>query len=286
MLFHTPDEFYTRTGVHMSRAYLLLFLFVIGVIIMSCSPQTDPAQVQAEPARHLRVGTSTDYPPFSLQREGQIMGLEIDWMQAIAEELGYTVQFLDIDFPGLIPALKSRRIDAVIASLTVTPERAANVDFTEPYYTVSSAVLFREPEGRTWLDLGQWANKTVGFQLGSSFQQEAEALAQSHPSLSLKAINKTLAMVQELKLGHLDAVLMDEEQAKAFVQSNPGLGYRPLHAGPSHSWAIAVNPGDPLKEKLNEAIRKLKAQGQLHLVQQRWLLEPLESAGEPSAVAP
>ena len=89
-------------------------------------------------AKKLYVGTNAEFAPYEYLENGKMVGFDIELMDAIGEELGYEIVWSNMSFDGLLPALQMKKIDAVIAGMSQTPERQKAVTFSMPYLLFSS----------------------------------------------------------------------------------------------------------------------------------------------------
>ena len=89
-------------------------------------------------AKKLYVGTNAEFKPYEYLEGDKITGFDIDFMNAIGKEIGYEVQWVNMGFDGLLPALQMNKVDAVIAGMSQTPERQKAVDFSMPYMFTKS----------------------------------------------------------------------------------------------------------------------------------------------------
>ncbi|WP_396034803.1 transporter substrate-binding domain-containing protein, partial [Candidatus Cyanaurora vandensis] len=116
----------------------------------------------------LRVATEPAFPPFESQgAKGELEGFSIDLMYAIGKAAGFQVEFRSLPFDGIIPGLQAGTVDAAISSLTITPERAKTVDFSEPYFKAGLAIAVRA-EDRTITSLDSLKGKTIAVQIGTT----------------------------------------------------------------------------------------------------------------------
>lgn len=215
----------------------------------------------------LVVGTSADNPPFETLKEGQIVGFDLDLMTLVAQKLGATLKIQDMDFNGLIPALNSGHIDVAIAGLTPSPERQKFIDFSKVYYQCSTALLVRSGEGiKGFSDLH---HKKLGVQLGTTWEELAKTQAQIVPGLEIVSLNRNPQIVQELNLGRLDAVLLEETQANAFAASFPALTAYVVPEAAS-SFAIALRKKSPLIAEINQALDMLAQEGAIKPLEEKW----------------
>ena len=214
----------------------------------------------------LLVGTSSDNPPYEFMKNGEIVGFDIDLINAISKDLGKNIEFRDMDFHGLVAALSSNNVDLVIAGMSITPERQKHVIFSNPYTNARISVLsriedkFQQPE-----DL---KGKNVGSQLGTIWTIIAYDMSEKH-EFQIKALANNLMLVEELKNKRLDALVVDEAVAEKFVIKHPGLS-RLLVNQYSSSFAIALPKKSDLKLSIDNAIKKLKDNGTLNSLAKKW----------------
>lgn len=241
-------------------------IFSLGLLSLTlgigCSKVNKPE------GNELTMGTSADYPPFEFQHRGEIMGFDVDVAKAITEELGYELKVEDMDFGGIIPALKSGRIEFAMAGITATPERSKSIDFSTPYYTPQLAILSRKDAPVNSIE--QLPNKKIGVQLGSTMEAFIKEEAKELPGIDVIALGRNPQLVQELKVGRIDGVILEVLQAKAFSEKNSSLEWQTL-PGSQEGFAIAFPKNSPLTESFNEAIEALKNSGKLEALQEKWL---------------
>src|SRR3954463_2381326 len=141
----------------MSRLY---FFFLLGTLAVGCS---------SKPGDKLRVGMELAYPPFEMTDEkGEPKGVSVDLARELGKFLGKEVQIQNTAFDGLIPALKTGKIDLIISSMTATPERAQSIDFSEPYVKTGLCLLLNKSSTiQSIQDLDQ-PGKTVAVKKGTT----------------------------------------------------------------------------------------------------------------------
>ncbi|WP_240647608.1 ABC transporter permease subunit [Paenibacillus nanensis] len=214
------------------------------------------------------MGTSPDYPPYEnvdAKNNGEIVGMDIDIAKSIAAELGYKLEIAPMDFNGLIAALQTNRVDFVMSAMSVTEERKQNVDFSSTYYVARNTIVSRESEPINTIE--ELAGKIVGTQLGSTQDEFAETLE----GLELKKLNRIPDLIQELKTGRVNAVIVEDAVAVEMVASNPDLKVSYLPAGSSEDgYAIAFPKGSELVAPFNEVLEKMKASGQIEEITEKW----------------
>lgn len=213
----------------------------------------------------LTFAICADYPPFEYYSSGDLSGFDIALAKAVALELGKEADFKDMSFSALFPALQNAIVDAVISTVTITPERAKNFDFSNPYYIESIAVLYDKNHSIHSID--DLDNKKMACQLGTTM----EIWLKAHTTKTqILAMDSNPSAVEALKAGHVDGVVIDTVQAIAFSRRNPQLGYHIL-AKSDTGYAIAFKKGSPLVEKVNKVLEKFKENGMLESLMQQYM---------------
>ncbi len=210
-------------------------------------------------AADLNICVEGAYPPFSETNEaGEVVGFDIDIANALCEEIGKSCEMVKVDWDGIIPALTEKKCDAIIASMSITPERQEVVDFTTKYY--SSPVKIVAKEGVTMADL---ADKRVGVQNGTVSQDFMEA---EYPDIEIAAYGAQDEAFLDLTSGRVDAVASDAIQADTgFLKSEDGAGYAFVADQkdvPGDDIGIAVRKEDnELRDQLSGAIELIRNSG-------------------------
>ena len=119
-----------------------------SVLAVSVLAGAAPFAAQAKPFTQITFGVDATYPPFeSLSPSGQFVGFDIDLGRAICAELKVKCVFVSQSFDGIIPALQARKFDAILSSMTVTPERAQQIDFTSEMYNEPTSLIAKKGSG-------------------------------------------------------------------------------------------------------------------------------------------
>lgn len=234
---------------------ILLFVFLFG-----CTQKEDNVLV---------VGTAADNPPYEFIQNDKVVGLDIDVINAIAKHLGKKVQIKNYDFHSLFAALSSREIDLIIAGLSITPERLKKVNFSTIYTSSNIAILHRAADNFDNVnDLTR--SKIIGAQLGTILEQFAVALSLKFDT-KLSIMSNNLLLIEELKSGVIDAVVIEEVQGRDLVAQNPDLASFALD-DLSSEFAIALSKNsEDLKVNIDNAINTLKADGTIEAIHTKWI---------------
>ena len=233
---------------------LLLLLAILTVFIVSCGGKE---AAKKDEVQTLIVGTNAEYSPFEFKKDGKITGFDYDLMEEIAKEAGIKIQWQEMSFDGLIPALKAGKINAIISGMTATEERKKEVDFTDVYYVSNQAYI--KVKGDTTLTKREDMNgKTVGAQLGSIQEMDAKTITGAKVVVNESVPN----LIMQLNGKKVNAVVLEDVVALNYMKENPNIevfATQPIEGG----LAIAFDK-DKNKEliaKINETIKKMKADG-------------------------
>lgn len=214
------------------------------------------------------VGISADNPPYEFIQDGKIVGLDIDVINAIGKELDKEIIIKNLDFPGLLPALSSKNIDLVISAISQTPEREKAFDFSNVYATSEVAVIYRKSDNLKSID--DLSGKILGAQLGTTWEQEAKIIAEKFQATFVRSLSNILVLVEELKSGSVDVVILEEMQVNKFIKNNPSLsGFKVPQL--TSKFAIAFTKDSDLKDKINMVIDKLNSSGKLAEIKKHWM---------------
>ncbi len=210
-------------------------------------------------ADDLKICVEGAYPPFSETNEsGDVVGFDIDIANALCGEMGNNCEMVKVDWDGIIPALTEQKCDAIVASMTITPERQEVVDFTAKYYT--SPIKIVAKEGASMADL---AGKKVGVQRGTVMQEYMEA---EYPDIELGLYGTQDDAFLDLASGRVDAVAAEALQADiGFLKGDDGAGFAFVadqKEVPGDEIGIAVRKEEnELRDGLSAAIQTIRDNG-------------------------
>lgn len=205
----------------------------------------------------LVMATNAEFPPYEYYEDGDIVGIDVEIAKAIAAKLGMELQIEDMAFDAIIPAVTSGKADFGAAGMTVTEERQRSVEFTDTYANSNQVAIVKEDSDITGSDA--LAGKIIGVQLGTT----GDAFATEIKDATVERYNKGLEAVQSLTQGKIDAVVIDQATAEAFVKKTEGIKILEEKMS-EEEYAIAIKKGNmELVEKMNEAIKELKEEGKI-----------------------
>ena len=226
-----------------------------------------------------KVSTEPTYPPFdTTNKDGDIVGFDMDLMKAIAKDQGFKVEFESLEFDALIPALKSDSTDIVIAGMNVTPERAKKVAFSDPYYKTGIVLLVKKDNTSItgWDNFTSGSGLKVAAQTGTSQADIAEQLKKEGKVSKTAILNQNTTALQQLGNGDVDAVLVDKPVAVDIVASQ-GDKYKivgDIKPDSVADVAIAVKSDNKeLLKKINKGLKHLKENGTYDKLAKKWKIE-------------
>lgn len=212
----------------------------------------------------ITVGLSADYPPFEFKQGENIVGFDIDLAKAIGKEIDAEIKIQDMSFASLLSALAQNDIDIIISSVTSTPERKKNFDFSMPYHFDELAILHHvgQPIDEKNLD-----DKTIACQMGSAMHTW---LNEHVTNTKIVPMDVATQMAEALKAGHVDGVLIDAIQAKEFIKNSKNLAFS-LIGRSQEGCCVMARKNSLLIPKINAAIMKLKQNGTLDSLHKKWV---------------
>ncbi|MCI7223587.1 MULTISPECIES: basic amino acid ABC transporter substrate-binding protein [Fusobacterium] len=203
------------------------------------------------------VGTNAEFAPFEYLEKNQIVGFDIDLLNAISKETGIEFKVKDMAFDGLLPALQTKKVDLVIAGMTATPERQKTVLFSKPYFTAKQ-VIITKGEDKSLKSFDNLAGKKVGVMLGFT----GDSVVSEIKGAKVERFNAAYAAIMALNQGKVDAVVLDSEPAKKYIANSKQLMIANVPAE-EEDYAIAVRKNDKaLIEKIDAAVAKIRANGE------------------------
>ncbi|WP_409298640.1 transporter substrate-binding domain-containing protein [Pseudomonas sp. KCJK8993] len=249
----------------------LLFASTVAATALLCPTAAQADDLQTiQQAGEIRIAMSGQYSPFSFANEqNQIVGFDASISEALAERLGVKVTIITTPFDGIIAGLLAKKYDAIIASMTITPERLKAVDFAGPYYHAGRTIVVKDDSPIHSLD--QLKDVTVGVTLGDAHDKWARARG----NLKVKTYKGLPEMLVDLEAGRIDAIVMDSVPVLVAVKET-GQKVRiitpPDSDGGIEGMGIALRKNNPeLKAALQKARDKMLADGSYEKISMQWI---------------
>ena len=231
----------------------------------------------------IRFGVDPTFPPYeSLDPSGKMVGIDIEMGNTLCKKMNVTCEWVRITFDGAIPALKAKKIDAILSAMTVTEKRKKQVLFTDPLYASTSRLLL--PKDKTLESTAESVKgKTIGIVQGTT----QAAYANKHwrgKGVNLVTYQSDELVLQDLALGRVDATLQNTAAAKVFFETPDGSRFH-LTGEPvkdpevfGHGVGIGLNLGDTaLQGKINTALSEMHGDGSYDEILKRYEKYGLEN---------
>ncbi len=258
---------FTRCLVRSVISCLVLMSFVIPVV-----GGEKPVYVD---------GIDAAFPPFSyIDESGNPTGFDVEVVQWIADEMGFDVEIVPVDWDAIIPTLKAGNIDFIASGMTITQKRLEQVSFTIPYWKINLAVIVKEmtneqgepvPEFNTFSALS--ASRTVGVQRGTTSQTWIqENLIAEGVDINLKLYDSFLLAVEDLLIGRVDAAVMDEPTARSAVIGTDTRIVGTINTGEIYGYAVRKEDTEFL-DLLNEGLQRIRVSEAWDQLVDKWFVE-------------
>ena len=240
-------------------------IMVIGAcLLVGC---TGREEASPSPQERLVVGVDPDYAPFEFvdSATGTVAGFDIDLMQAIGRHHGWQVEFREVTFDQLLASLRAGEIGAAVSAISVTPERQAVVDFSDPYYLTGQSLVVAEDDTSITAreDL---RGQRVGVQQGTT----AEQLAKRIDGALVFRYGDIEEAFRRLSEGDLDAVINDCPSTRSWLEAHRGFRVADPHLDAQY-YGIALPAGNPdLLEAINTALAVLIGDGTYDSLHVNW----------------
>ncbi|MFW6198448.1 MAG: ABC transporter substrate-binding protein/permease, partial [Acidobacteriota bacterium] len=218
--------------------------------------------------------------PFSFYgSDGELIGFDVDVARAIGERIGRPVRFVATEWDGILAGLLARKYDAIIGSMAITPERAAQVSFSDPYYVSGPQIFVHEEDADAIDGIQDLAGEPVGVGLGETYEHY---LREEHPEVEVVTYRSTVDIFQDMLNERIDGFLTDRLVGLYQIEDG-GLPFEPV-GEPLYEERIGipVRPGaGTLLTDINRALAAMKQDGELEELRNDWFGE--ESRRSPTS---
>ncbi|MEM0369310.1 MAG: ABC transporter substrate-binding protein [Pyrobaculum sp.] len=240
-------------------------------ITQTTSTSQCPVSVETIKKRgKLILGTDATWPPWEWVRGGAIVGWDIDIAREIARELGVELEIRDIRFAGLLEAVRRGDVDIAISAITWTTEREKVLEFSMPYY-LESIVVVTKADRQDIDKVDDLYRKRVGVQIGTTHEEwAAENLEKAGRAVVSRYDKVYPYMVEVLRRGDVDAIILDRSIATALVKKFPDLKIAFEIPGSAGFISVAMPKcAQDLRLVVNQVIERLIQSGRLEEIFQK-----------------
>lgn len=267
-------------------ALILLLCFSLSLVITGCGSnasndaektpaQADDSWQKIQDKGSFVVGLDDAFPPMGFREKGtnDIVGFDIDLAKAAAEKMGIEVEFQPVIWDTVTEELNGGKIDVIWNGLTITPEREAEIAFTEPYIGDNQIIVVQK--GSAIANKKDLADKTIGIQAGSSAIDAVKKDTETFNSFSeMVEFGSNDEALLDLASGRLDAVVVDEVVGRYYISQKPD-DYQVLAENfGSEYFGVGLRQGDTaFLNELQKALDEMKADGTSADISNKWFGE-------------
>lgn len=236
------------------RTFSMILVFLVAFF---CSTREISAEEQT-----YKIGTDVTFAPFEFKDENnEYVGIDIDLLNAIAEDQGFKIELKALGFDPAIQGVQSNQLDGMIAGMSITDERKKSFDFSDPYFD-SGIQMAVKSDTDDILDYADLKNKTVGAKVGTESATFLEAHKEKY-SYTIKTYDDATGLYGALKNGTVQAIFDDYPVLGYAI--NQGQDFKLIgepEAGNSYGFAVKKGENQELLAMFNAGLTKLKASGQ------------------------
>ncbi|MEH7886518.1 basic amino acid ABC transporter substrate-binding protein [Bacillus sp. JJ1609] len=272
------------------RLFAIVLMAVTALIVSACgtskTSETSGTGSEGE-KKELRVVTDAAYAPFEYMEGDKIVGFDIDFLKAVAEEAGYKLKIEHVGWDPIFVEIKSERADIAISSITINDDRKQTYDFSLPYFLSTNKILVREDSDiKSAADL---KGKVVAVQNGTTGQEAMDKLLGKNNEDIKKFENNNLA-IMEMMSGGADAVVADNGVVEVYAKNNPKEKLKVIEDSGSFDaefYGLLFPKGTEIKTDFDKAIEKVFENGTYEKIYQEWFgqkpnMEKLKEAQKAS----
>ena len=257
----------------MKKIFALLLALAMAFAFAACGEEAAEGNGAEGEVVTYKAVTEPTFPPFDTTDEntGEIIGFDMDLMNAIAEDQGFKVTYTAMEFDSLIPAVQSGSADIITAGMNAeAPERQEKVDFSNTYYD-SGLVVVVKKDNKTINGMDDLtADMKVASQIGTTGADQTKALFNDGKIKEAVILNGFDTCMLQLKNGDVNAVIIDQPVAKAYMAKQDGVKIvgDVLNA---ESYGFAVQKGNKeLLDKINAGLQNVIDNGTYDELIEKW----------------
>ncbi|MFD0314177.1 transporter substrate-binding domain-containing protein [Streptomyces flavalbus] len=247
------------------------------VLVAGCSSDDDGGSggktaaggVELVKGGQLTTCTHLPYPPFQSEIDGKVQGFDVSLIDLVADDLGVQQKIVDQPFENFKTggSLNAGQCDLAAAGMTITDERKKNVDFSDPYFEATQAVLADKDSG-----VGSFAD-LKGKKVGAQAQTTGEDYAKSQ-GLDPVSFESSDAVLNGLRTGQVDAVVIDYPVVQGWLKDKANADAFTVaeQVNTGEQYGFTVKKGnDKLREAINKALAQAKSDGTYKKLYEQWI---------------
>lgn len=256
-------------------ALLLAMSMMVALVLTGCSSSSDDAEAAADDPLAdgvLTIGVDDTYLPMEFRDDNnELVGFDVDFANALAEQLGVTVEWMPVAWDGIFNGLNAKQYDVIISSTSITPDRQESFTMTDPY-VANGIVLVSRTDAQPVTEFSQLEGKTLGAQIETTADIAAEALkVQDGVDVNIQKFDAMLDAFAALQGQQIDNIITDIGVAEYYVGQNPDTFVVSSEVLTNEPIGITCRKDDTaLADQLNTAIAALQEDGTMTEISNVW----------------
>ena len=259
-------------GGNEMKKSILLTIVATGLLLGGCSEKKEETVVSKPKTDLIKVSTDATFAPFEYIEDGEIVGFDADLLKEVMNEAGLKYELKNVGWEPLFELVKADNFQMGVSSITMTPDRLSSFDFSNPYFESSHLIMVPENSSLDSADDLKDLKK-IGVQIGTTGQTAAEKVV-GEKSSKIKKFDTTALAIIALKNGDVEAVVTDNTVANAYIEQNPGDGFKNIADTtifePEYYGYMVKKGNEELQTKLNEGLEKVIASGKYAEIYKNW----------------
>lgn len=272
--------FFQRPFAHPA---LLAAAVLTAGLLSSCSSNDGAADSASVDTQNIKIATESSFKPFSYtDANGKLIGYEIDLVEALCSQMKANCEVISQDWDGLIPGLNANKFDAAIAGMSITPDRKAVVDFSDPYFHTGIILIGKKGDSISVDDLKGQPIASQRSTVASGYLQD------KHSDADIKLYDTQDNAYLDLTSGRVRAMMSDKVTGIDWLKTDAGKGFEVKGAEISSdedAMGIAFKKGSPLIAKFNKALAEIKANGTYDKITMTYFGTDINKAAAPAGEA-
>lgn len=260
----------------MKTRALAIGFSAVALAVSACAADTETTTTESGAklidADKLTVCTHLPYEPFQFTEGGEVVGFDVDMMDLVAEELGVEQEIFDTPFEGIQSgqSLNTGKCDVAAAGMTITDERARVIDFSDPYFDATQALLVAKGSGISALE--DLSGKTLAVQEGTT--GEVYANDNAPDDVEIRSFEDLALLTTAVKTGQVDAGINDNGVLLDYVNDNPDTEVSAeFDTGEQYGFAVKKDGNDDLLATINDVIATAQEDGTYDEIYAKWFGE-------------
>lgn len=236
---------------------------LVGALAVGCGSAKESDKKDTS-SKEIIMATEAGFAPYEYMKGNEVVGIDVDIANAIAEKMGKKLVIQNMDFDAALIAVQQGKVDMAIAGISVTDERSKVMDFSENYVDSTEVVVVKADAPAVTESTGEaLKDKVVAVQQGNIADLWCSNKDNTEPK-EVRRYTKFALAAEDLKAGKVDCIVMDELPAKDLVAANPELKILEGEALFQDQYAVAVKKGNKeVLDQVNEVVKDLKESGKI-----------------------